>query len=189
VYGPVIAGERVRLEPPRRESAPTFLRWFADREVTRFLMVRHPTSLRKQEEWLEERASSPDDVLWSMTRAVDGVLIGNIHLMKIVWRHRHAEVGYLIGERKHWGKGHATEAVKLVTAYAFLELGLEKTWAAVVAPNEASRRALERNGYRQAALFKRDRYVEGEWHDLWLGEILRDEWDARRGTSGEERAP
>jgi RimJ/RimL family protein N-acetyltransferase len=58
----------------------------------------------------------------------------------------------------------------------------------VIAPNEASRRALERNGYRQAALFRRDRYVEGMWHDLWVGEILREEWDARRAASPEHGA-
>jgi [ribosomal protein S5]-alanine N-acetyltransferase len=179
VYGPVIAGERIRLEPPRLEYAPTYMRWFADRAVTRYMMVRHPTSLKKQEEWLEEMAASPEAVLWALVRAEDGGLIGNISLFKIVWRHHHGELGYVIGEREQWGKGCATEAVKLATAYAFLELDLEKVFASVIAPNEASRRALERNGYRQCALFRRDRYVEGRWHDLWVGEILREEWDAR----------
>ncbi|HYB40804.1 MAG TPA: GNAT family N-acetyltransferase [Candidatus Methylomirabilis sp.] len=178
MYGPVMVGERVRLEPPRIESAATYIRWFADRDVTRYMMMRHPTSLKKEEEWLEHMAASADDVLWGIARAAGGELIGNVHLMKIAWRHRHAELSYVIGERDQWGKGHATEAVKLATAYAFLELGLEKVWAAVVDGNEASRRALERNGYRRSALFRRDRYVEGRWHDLWIGEILRDEWDS-----------
>jgi len=180
MYGPVMAGNRVRLEPPRLEYAPIYIRWFADRAVTRYLMVRHPTSLKKQEEWLERMAASPDDVLWAMVRAADGELIGNVGLHKIVWRHQHGELGYVIGERDQWGQGCATEAVKLATAYAFLELGLEKVWATVFVPNEASRRALERNGYRQCALFRRDRYVEGRWHDLWVGEILREESDARQ---------
>ena len=73
---------------------------------------------------------------------------------------------------------YATEAVALATSYAFLELALQKVWAEVTAPNKASRRALEHNGYRQCAVFRRDRYVEGRWHDLWVGEILRDEWAA-----------
>jgi len=129
-------------------------------------------------------AASPDGVMWSMLRATDGGLIGNISLYKIVWRHRHGEVGYVIGERDQWGKGYATEAVALATRYAFRELGLEKVWATVIAPNEASRRALERNGYRQCALFRSDRYVDGRWHDLWVGEILKSEWDsAREATS------
>ncbi|PWU24115.1 MAG: hypothetical protein C5B48_07470 [Candidatus Rokuibacteriota bacterium] len=177
MYGPMMVGERVRLEPPRLEYAPTYIRWFSDRAVTRYLMVRHPTSLKKQEEWLEQMATSSEDVLWAMVRATDGGLIGNISLYKIAWRHHNGELGYVIGERDQWGKGCATEAVKLATAYAFLELGFEKVWATVIAGNDASRRALERNGYRQCALFRRDRYVDGGWHDLWVGEILRDEWD------------
>ena len=58
MFGPVMAGERVRLEPPRGEYAPAYLRWFADRDVTRYLKVRYPTSLKKQEEWLEQMAAS-----------------------------------------------------------------------------------------------------------------------------------
>jgi RimJ/RimL family protein N-acetyltransferase len=176
MYGPVIEGERVRLEPPSPAHAPTYLRWFADPVVTRYLIARHPTSLRREEKWIERMAASPDDVFWAMARAGAAQPIGTIHLKGITWRHLHAELGYVIGERGHWGKGCATDAVRLATAYAFLELGLQKVWATVMAPNEASRRALEKNGYRQCGLFRRDRYADGTWHDLWVGEILKDEW-------------
>ena len=130
MFGPVMAGERVRLEPPRGEYAPAYLRWFADRDVTRYLKVRNPTSLKKQDEWLEQMAASADDVLWAIVRATDGGLIGNLGLHKILWRHQRAELGYVIGERDQWGKGFATEAVALATSYAFLELALQKVWAA-----------------------------------------------------------
>jgi [ribosomal protein S5]-alanine N-acetyltransferase len=180
MYGPVIAGERVRLEPPRPEYATTYIRWFADRAVTRYMLIRHPSSLRKEEEWIEQMASSANDVLWAMVRAGDGNLIGNISFHKIDWRHQHAELGYVIGERDQWGKGCATESVGLATAYAFLELGLQKVWAQVIAGNAASQRALERSGYRQRALFRRDRYLDGRWHDLWVGEILREEWESEQ---------
>jgi len=154
------------------------MRWFADRTVTRYMLTRHPTSRKKQEEWIENMADSREDVVWAMVRIAGGELIGALGLHKIAWRHSHTELGYMIGEKDQWGKGHATEAVKLATAYAFLELGLHKVSAGVIAPNEASRRALEKNGYKQCALFRKDRYVEGRWHDLWLGEILKEEWDA-----------
>ena len=91
MFGPVMAGERVRLEPPRSEYAPAYLRWFADRDVTRYLKVRNPTSLKKQDEWLEQMAASEDDVLWAIVRATDGGLIGNLGLHKILWRHQRAE--------------------------------------------------------------------------------------------------
>lgn len=180
MYGPVLTGQRVRLEPPRLEYAPTHIRWFADPLVTRYLLVRHPNSFKRQEEWLEQMATSQEDVLWAIARAVDGALIGGLGIHHIEWRNHHGELGYMIGERDQWGKGHATEAIALVTEYAFLELGLLKVRASVFGPNVASRRALERNGYQQCGLFRRDRYVEGRWEDLWVGEILRDEWAIRQ---------
>jgi RimJ/RimL family protein N-acetyltransferase len=48
----------------------------------------------------------------------------------------------------------------------------------VIDGNEASRRALERVGYRQCGVRRRHFLVDGEWRDAWLGEILRDEWEA-----------
>ena len=165
MFGPVMAGERVRLEPPRLEYAATYIRWFADREVTRYLLVRHPTSLRKQEEWIEQMAASADDVLWAMVRAADGELIGNVGFHRIIWRHHHGELVYVIGERDQWGKGCATEAIKLATAYAFLELGFEKA------------------GYRQCGLMRRHVFVDGQWHDVWLAEVLREDWERESSCS------
>ena len=38
MFGPVIEGARVRLEPPRPEWSPIYQRWLADMEVTRYLV-------------------------------------------------------------------------------------------------------------------------------------------------------
>ena len=66
MFGPVIEGERVRLEPPKIESAALFQRWFADMEVTRYLMHRHPPSLRQEESSLDGAAEDPHRVLWGI---------------------------------------------------------------------------------------------------------------------------
>ena len=35
---------------------------------------------------------------------------------------------------------------------------------------------MERAGFRGCGLRRRNVFVDGEWHDEWLGELLRDEW-------------
>ena len=80
----------------------------------------------------------------------NGRLIGNAALDHIDWRNRRAESGIVIGEKDEWGKGYAGEAMRLRTRYAFRELGLETVTTRVVLANAASRRGLERAGYRQA---------------------------------------
>ena len=50
MLGPILESEHVRLEPPRPDWLPTFVRWFADRVVTRYLLRRYPPSLKQEEE-------------------------------------------------------------------------------------------------------------------------------------------
>lgn len=177
MFGPNIEGERVRLAPPTPEMIPTYCRWFADPDVTRYLLLRNPPSHKMEEEWFDRTARSQNDVVWAIMAGNRHIGSSGIH--QIDWQNRHAHSGTMIGEKEEWGKGYAGEAVRLRMRYAFEELGLEKLMTVVFAENEASRRALERAGYRQYGLARRDRYSGGRWHDVWMGELLREEWEQR----------
>ena len=67
--------------------------------------------------------------------------------------------------------------MQLRTRYAFRELNLHKLMTEVDAENEASRKALERNGYRTVGVRREETFREGKWHDRWLGEVLRADWE------------
>jgi len=179
MFGPVIEGARVRLEPPRGEDAALFQRWFADMEVTRYLLHRHPPTLRQDEDSLEKAAEDPSRVLWAIARKKGkegGKVIGATVLEKIGWRNGDAESGIMIGDKREWRRGYASEVMRLRTEYAFMELGLRKVWTGVWLPNTGSRRALEKAGYRQCGLMRRHVLVGGQWHDVWLAEVLREDW-------------
>ena len=183
MLGPILEGERVRLEPPRPEYFPVYQRWFADMEVTRYLLYRFPFTTKWEEEWLEQVSRDPHQVMWAIVLKHNGRLIGNAALEHVDWRNRRAESGIVIGEKDEWGKGYAGEAMCLRTRYAFRELGLQKLITTVVGPNDASRRGLERAGYRQCGLYRRHFLVDGQWHDMWIGEIFKEDWEAQEGRA------
>ena len=54
---------------------------------------------------------------------------------------RRAEVGYWI-QRKHWGKGYGTEALRLICAFAFKSLRVHRIEASVVDGNNRVNRSL-----------------------------------------------
>lgn len=176
MLGPVLESARLRLEPPRPAHLPDFVSWFSDPGVTRYLLRRHPPSLRQEERWLEHVAASRSDVVWAVTRKDPRALVGVTALHRIDWQYRHAWIEITLGDRSTWGQGFATESVGLCTAYGFEELGLEKILASVYSGNEASLRVVARAGFRQAGVLRRHAYFGGEWHDEWLGELLREEW-------------
>ena len=67
--------------------------------------------------------------------------------------------------------------MRLRTAYAFEQLGLEKVFTAAFVGNTASRRAMERVGYREVGVHRRHFFRHGRWHDLWVAELLREDWE------------
>lgn len=174
MFGPVIEGERIRLVPVTPEMLPNYVRWFADPEVTRYMGVTCPFSLKQEEEWYERIAASENDVLWAIL--VADRHIGSTGIHRINWKDRRAITGNLIGDKSEWGKGYGSEVVRLRTRYAFMELGLEKVETEAFMENIGSRRCLEKAGYRQYGTARRHTFRHGRWHDMWLADLLRDEW-------------
>lgn len=178
MFGPMLQGQKVRLEPTRQEFLPLFIRWFADTAVTRYLLLRCPLTLKQEEEWFDSTARNRDAVHWTI--CVDQRPIGVTGIHDIDWIHRGAVTGTIIGERAEWGKGFASEAVSLRTAFAFDELNLERLETHSLGPNAGMHKALERSGYRRIGTRTRSMFREGQWHDTFLFELLRADWRPRR---------
>lgn len=176
MFGPILHGERIRLAPLTPDLLPDYVRWFGDPEVTRYILLRYPPSEKMEQDWFERIAASADDVLWGVFVQETNHHIGNVAIHKINWPNRRGETGTLIGEKDAWNKGYASEAVRLRTAWAFEQMGLEKLTTQVFLENTGSRRVLEKAGYRQYGVARRDQWRGGKWHDMWLADILRDEW-------------
>jgi RimJ/RimL family protein N-acetyltransferase len=174
MFGPILNGDRVRLAPVAEEMLPAFVGWFADPEITRFLTLRFPPSPTMEREWFDRTARSAEDIVWAVFAGER--LIGTTGIHRIDWPNRRALTGNLIGEKTEWNKGYGSEVVRLRTRFAFTEMGLEKLTTKVFTENVGSRRALEKAGYRQCGLARRDEWRHGKWHDMWLAEVLRDEW-------------
>jgi ribosomal-protein-alanine N-acetyltransferase len=97
--------------------------------------------------------------------------IGSIVPKEDIYR-INGETGYWIGE-PFWGKGIATKAVKLLTVYAFQELGLARVYAGVFEHNTASMKVLEKAGYTLEAIIKSSIIKNGRIMDEYLYSILK----------------
>jgi len=168
------------LGPPRSEDLETYRQWFADLQVTRFLLMRFVPSVQQEQEWYDQMGKSASDVVWAVVAG--GKTIGTTAIHGIDWTNRHASSGMLIGDRSAWGHGYATQAVRLRTAYAFRELGLERLETESFAHNAPMHRVLEKAGYQRIGL-RRHLYKGGEWHDEVLFELLREDWLASQRDS------
>ncbi|MDM4767660.1 GNAT family protein [Pelomonas sp. SE-A7] len=123
---------------------------------------------------LAEREASEDRGYQYLIRhASDGRLIGRINLIAVRRKHFHsAELGYRLAEAEQ-GQGFASEAVRLMLAKAFGELGLLRLEANARVANVGSQRVLLKNGFVQFGHSRRSFQLDGVWHDR-----LHYEWHA-----------
>jgi [ribosomal protein S5]-alanine N-acetyltransferase len=117
--------------------------------------IPNPYSIDDALEFIK-RANSDFNTLKALHFAIESKIIprsrnnlkfvGTISVKNIDLVNKKADLGYWIGEQ-YWGRGIATECLKLIIDYAFsAELGLKQLCAYVYPENKASIRVLEKNG-------------------------------------------
>ena len=79
---------------------------------------------------------------------VDGALVGDADLRNINPSAHTCEFAFMIAQRATQGRGWGTRFALMIHHVAFIELGIEQVYVAIVPGNHASRRVLEKLGYR-----------------------------------------
>lgn len=145
----------------------------------------HPYTLEIAQHWVARGHIDFGGDNWAI--ACDDVAVGGCGLHQGAGGERcNVEIGYWLGE-SYWGRGVATQVVRVLTARAFARAGVTRVFAPVHADNPASMRALEKNGFRREALLRRSACKGGRVIDRVLWARIDDEatlaGDARPSAS------
>ncbi len=112
-------------------------------------------------------------------RTKEGRPIGMFALVGIDGVHRHAEVGAGIGDADYWGGGYGSDAMLLITAYAFDWLDLRRLWLRTRDDNVRAQRQVEKCGFTLEGAWRDVDYYEGQRHANLVYGLLREEWPGR----------
>ena len=172
MLGPRIEGNGgIALRPLTLDDRKLMVRAMQEPETSRFWGDRVGDY---RDEAVAERykkdAEDPTSVNWTI--AYQGETVGMTGLFDIDWVARDAESGIFIGRSDLYGRGIASEAVRLRTEFAWREMRLHRVHNWISVRNRGSRRANEKAGYRQMGLMKRYGFRSGQWYDDWLGEVF-----------------
>ena len=166
-----LKGERVRLVPPDRTlHFDNALRWMNDPEVTATIELNFGAARLQEEAFFDQVERHRDTQLfWAILDEAERH-IGFIDLRDIHWRHRSAVGGLIIGPRDVWGRGYATDAVRVRTRFAFEQMGLHRIEGHTI--NPAMHRVYLKCGYRHEGTARQRLWRNGRWHDAELFAIL-----------------
>ncbi len=179
----VLRTDRLEIRPPRAEDVATLrgLLKGNDEHLRPWSPLpapgTNPTSLVSVAERIaDERRKWRADHAYSFL-VFTRTELGDFHERRLVGRvaltgvargpFQNAYLGYFV-DGGNQSRGLTTEAVRAITTYALTAeggLGLHRVQAAVMPRNTASRRVLEKVGYREEGLARRYLCIAGVWED------------------------
>jgi len=132
-----------------------------------------PLNGEQAREFYEETICG-DDGTWLLVADGDDQ-VGVVAVKSIEQRSGWGEVGYWIHPDDHQ-QGYGCEAVSLLVAHAFDQLGLHRLEARTFEHNTPSRRLAESVGFTQEGVEREKAFVDGQRRDVIVYGLLAPEW-------------
>lgn len=142
-----IEGNRIFLRPMRADDTKDILKWRNNPSVVRRFIYRETVTEADHLKWIREKVDTGLVKQFIITVKDTERGIGSVYLQKIDMKNKTAEFGIFIGEDDENGKGFGSEALQLITKYAFEELGIGKLTLRVLEDNKAAKSVYEKNGW------------------------------------------
>lgn len=176
---PELTTERLLLRPWRADDAAALYEQARDPRVGPAAGWPPHRSVEESAGVIRTVFSAPET--YAVTLRATGLPVGCVGLLFPDAAHfaigaSEAEVGYWIGT-PWWGLGLIPEAVDALARHSFEDLGLTALWASCFVENAASRRVLEKCGFRYvrtAAALLPD--LEGVLRDCEIRCLSREAW-------------
>jgi RimJ/RimL family protein N-acetyltransferase len=178
-----LAGRLVRLRAPEPEDLDAFRAFDLDSQGARqWGQTELPISRDAQRRWSEEDAAKrpTGDATRLAVETLAGAVVGSISVDRADRRHGVFSYGIGLGA-EHRGKGYGSEALVLLLRFYFAELGYQKCDTGIYAFNEGSLRFHERLGFVVEGRRRRSVFTQGEYRDVVLVGITREEFASLHG--------
>ena len=131
-----------------------YVSWFSDNVVTKYLDAKNISILESQK-YLRNGIINRSYYIYAICEKKNKKHIGNIKIGPIRRIDGVSDLVTVIGDKNYWGKGLATQALKLIINKSFAEGGLRKFCASIDSNNQGSFNAYLKAGFKLEAKLKK----------------------------------
>jgi RimJ/RimL family protein N-acetyltransferase len=174
----MLKGERVTLRAVERDDLKRLHE--LQRNVDLVLLsdgMWQPIPLASLEKDYDKHVSD-DDKAWFAIE-VAGTVVGDLNLHHRDRRSGVSAFGVAIYDPAYVGQGYGREAIGLMLDWAFRIQNYQRIWLDTWATNERAIRCYRALGFVEEGRQRRQLYVNGEYIDVVIMGLLREEWQAR----------
>jgi len=170
----LLEGKTVNLKVVEREDASLLQEWWNNPD---FSGVYNPLDAQQSKTDVEKELEKlGPEKAWFLILKKDGTRIGFLTMGKAFFGWR---IGYVLVPAER-GKGYCTEAVQLAVDYLFMSKDIVRVQAGAFPDNMASQRVLEKAGFQREGRIRKGMFAWGNWEDVCLYGLLREEWKVPR---------
>jgi len=174
----MIAGTSVVLTALDVTNAETVRSWINDPEINRYMLVGHVPLTSAQEHAFYEAAGASDARYVFEIHAKDDMrLIGHVGLEGVDLRHRHGEVGIVIGDKDAQGRGFGRDAIVTILRFAFHTLGLHRVAIKAREDNARGTHLYASVGFVEVGRERESDFAEGRFFDVIEYDMLDREYE------------
>jgi diamine N-acetyltransferase len=165
----LLEGKSVNLRIMEKEDLSSVAEW---RNNPDFWGVYNPLTQTPKADVQKIYDSLSAEERWFLIEKKDGSKVGTMGHRP---EGRAQQIGYSVlpSERR---KGYCSEAVKIMVDYLFLSKDIGRVQAYVDVRNDGSQKVLEKAGFQKEGVVRKGSFFYGEWRDMMLYSILREEW-------------
>lgn len=150
-----------------KEEAPEWKKWDAPY---------YPHTTKTNEEFMKETNHwGGQESRWAIE--VNGHFIG---MVSYYWEDKPSkwlEMGIILYQSNHWGKGIGTRALKMWMNHLFNTLPIQRVGFTTWSGNKRMIQVGEKLGMKMEAKIRRVRYYKGHYYDSIRMGLLREEWE------------
>lgn len=168
----MINGERISLRAIQRKDSDRILNWVNNSELRNLTGGIYPVSDIEHEIWFKDKALEKTNKLFGIEKRDEKALIGIIGFNNTDFINRSTEVYIYLGEPLYWGKGMGTEALQLMTNFAFEELNLHRLFLTVFSYNSRAIKSYEKVGFIKEGVLRDSIYKSGKYYDKVIMSII-----------------
>ena len=170
---------RVYLRALELDDYKTSVKWRKNDQIWDMVVgPKYFVSEAYEKKWVEDAIfSSPSKLVLAICLKETNEHIGHSYLANIDWKNGNARYGIMIGESNCWGKGYGTEASMLLLYHAFMVMGLQRVESRQLTDNITSKIIHEKIGYKKEGVLRKAVFKNGEYQDLNLMSIIREDFD------------
>lgn len=179
-----VIGEKIDLCAPQADDFATWAGWFNDAQITRFLPQGvFPNCIEAQQRFFHGAIQSGRFV--ALVKSKTGKLLGVVSLSDIDHAKRACQTSHVCPVRDDSAPLAALEAVALVTAHAFEQLGVERVWLGQVYPGlKGWGKKLQILGYKPEGILRKEFRKGRSESDVARLAIVLDDYLALKARRG-----